>query len=48
MSEPTRPVSELTDSELEQEFLKAFEAQPLDEGEGVTALMLAMVEVGDE
>ena len=48
MSEPTKPVSELTDSELEQEFPKAFEARPLEEGEGVTTLMLAMVEVGDE
>ncbi len=31
MSEPTKPVSELTDSELEQEFLKLLEAMSPEE-----------------
>ena len=46
MSEPTKPVSELTDSELEQEFLELFEQLDPTGKEAITTVL--GVEVGDE
>ena len=47
MSETSKPMSELTDSELEQEFLEALENLDPDNREIATALLLAMG-AGDE